>query len=78
MAHKLTLVEQALKCVSGLLTGPLGVFSVTRNNLAVIQRFGKIDRIAEPGLRWATAWGASCDMVFMGIRTHKFEKNAYD
>lgn len=74
MTHTLTRVEYALKCISGLFTGPLGIFSVTKNNVLVIQRFGKVDRIVEPGLRWTPFWGVECTNIFMGIRTYKFEK----
>lgn len=73
MTSNLTRIELALKYVAGAFTGPLGLMSIPKNNVAVIQRFGKVDRIVEHGLRWAPL-GGDRSIVFTGIRTHKFEK----
>jgi len=52
---KLTLLEKNLKYLGGLVMSPfspLWFFSVKANTEAVITRFGKVDRIAQAGLRW--------------------------
>ena len=71
----LTGVETALKTLLGVVTLPLAplvsVFSVRQNWRRVIRRFGKVDRVCEPGLRYAPYFTDVCD-VFMGVQTHKF------
>lgn len=73
MAKAFTPLERGLKVLSGLFTFPLliGSFSVKQNWTRVIQRFGKIDRVCEPGLRWAPL-GYDARDVFMGARTQRF------
>lgn len=73
MASNLTRIELALKYIAGALTGPLGLMSIPKNNVVVIQRFGKVDRVVEHGLRWAPL-GSVLTKVFTGIQTHKFDK----
>lgn len=73
MASGFTMVERGLKVLSGLVTGPLGLMSVPKNHVVVIQRFGKIDRVIDHGLRWAPLGAASYD-IFMGVRTYKFDR----
>lgn len=67
--NPLTPFENSLKYLCGALFAPLGIFSVRQNYRMVLSRFGKIDRVAEPGLRWAPPFRI-CRSVFMGAMTH--------
>lgn len=66
----LTKFENVLKYLSGILTVPftpfsIGVFSVPVNTQTIITRFGKIDRVAESGIRWSPI-GCTYINVFIG------------
>jgi len=70
----LTPLENALKYIGGVLTFPIAPvfgYSVNQNYCCIIQRFGKVDRVMDAGLRWAPPF---CDekLVFIGTQTHKF------
>jgi hypothetical protein len=72
---KLTLLEKNLKYLGGLVMSPfspLWFFSVKANTEAVITRFGKVDRIAQAGLRWTLPFASYYD-VFVGTQTHVFK-----
>ncbi len=71
----LTKFEQLLKGLSGLISIPLTpivIWSVPQNHYTVVQRFGKIDRIMEPGLRWVPVGGKHTE-IFAGHKTHTFK-----
>jgi len=66
----LTNVEKMLKIAGGIIS-PFNLFAVKQNSCKVLMRFGKIDRICQPGLRWAPAFCTYYNL-FMGVSTHKF------
>jgi regulator of protease activity HflC (stomatin/prohibitin superfamily) len=71
---KLTPVEMGLKTLSALISVPLlpfSLFSVKQNCSTVITRFGKVDRVCEPGLRWAPLFCRRYE-IFQGVQTKKF------
>ena len=71
----LTKVETALKYLGGILSSPIApifCFSVPQNHKCVIRRFGKVDRVVEPGLRWAPPNG-EFNHIFEGAKTHAFK-----
>ncbi len=51
---QLNRLEKCLKFMTGMITGPLGFVSVRPNFNYVIFRYGKFDRLLEPGFRWVT------------------------
>jgi regulator of protease activity HflC (stomatin/prohibitin superfamily) len=72
---KLTQYETLLKGLCGAISIPLTPLilqSVPLNHTSVVRRFGKIDRIMEPGLRWVPI-GAESINIFMGPQTHTFK-----
>jgi regulator of protease activity HflC (stomatin/prohibitin superfamily) len=72
---KLTTVERFLKYAGAVVNipfAPLWLFSVKANTECVITRFGKIDRIVQPGLRWTVPFAQYYD-VFVGAQTHTFK-----
>lgn len=75
MSGVFTAFEQGLKALSAVLSVPLAPFamlSVRQNCRGVYVRFGKVDRIMEPGLRWAPL-GGYWKSVFVGSQTHTFK-----
>lgn len=70
----LTFIEKAIKGISAVISiplAPLTVKVIQENYRGVVLRFGKVDRILEPGLRWVP-YGGKCKEVFMGARTHTY------
>lgn len=70
----LTKVERGFKFLSGVLgvpLAPLCTLSVQQNYSLVVTRFGKIDRVIEPGLRWLPPFWQGHN-IFRGIQTQKF------
>lgn len=68
----LTLAERALKIVGTVLTAPVAplcLMSVKQNWNAAVVRFGKVERVCEPGLRWVAPFANVRD-VFVGTQTH--------
>jgi regulator of protease activity HflC (stomatin/prohibitin superfamily) len=73
---KFTIGEKLLKSVFACASVPFAPFylrMIPQNHHGVIQRFGKIDRIVEPGLRWAPPGGCVWYNVFAGQQTHTFK-----
>lgn len=71
---KLTHFEKAIKGISAAISipfAPLTVKVIQENYRGVVMRFGKVDRILEPGLRWVP-FGGNCKEVFIGARTHSY------
>ncbi len=71
----LTTAETALKALSAVISvplAPLATFSIKQGYRGVYMRFGKVDRIVEPGLRWAPL-GGYYHSFFMGSQTHTFK-----
>ena len=74
MLH-LTKFENIIKYTVGILTLPISpffFFSVKSNTKSVILRYGKIDRIVNPGLRW-TPPGCYIYEVFTGTRIYNLK-----
>lgn len=74
MLH-LTRFENVIKYATGVITfpiSPLYLFTVKSNSKAVILRYGKIDRIVDPGLRW-TPPGYKIYEVFTGTKIYNFK-----
>ena len=69
----LTGVEKALKAVCAVPFAPFGFFFVPAKHVAVVTQFGKVDRLAECGLRWAPVCFANVEKVFVGPQTHAFK-----
>lgn len=63
-------IEHNIKFFSGLLSGPLGFFTVKANHVKILMRFGKFDGYRESGFRWAPL-GVSVYETFLGDRTIK-------
>lgn len=69
---RLTKFENIMKYTVGILTlpiTPLFLFSVKSNTKSVILRYGKIDRIVNPGLRWAPP-GYKIYNIFTGTKIY--------
>lgn len=66
-------LEKGLKILSGVLTGPLGFGVIQEKQRFVIRRFGKLDRVIEPGIRWAPIF-CMVDEVNIATQTFKKEK----
>jgi regulator of protease activity HflC (stomatin/prohibitin superfamily) len=69
----LSLTEELLKAASA----PLGVLflnfcTIPDMHAGVFTRFGKLDRVCEPGLRWRPLGGERHE-VFKGVQTHHFK-----
>lgn len=72
---RLTQFENFFKYATGIITAPIAplyFFSVQDNTKSVLLRYGKIDRIINPGLRWAPPGGKIYD-VFTGTRIYNFK-----
>jgi hypothetical protein len=72
---RLTHFENIIKYATGFITAPIAplyLFSVKTNTKSVILRYGKIDRIVNPGLRWAPP-GCKIYNVFTGTRIHSIK-----
>jgi regulator of protease activity HflC (stomatin/prohibitin superfamily) len=63
-------IENAMKFVTGLSTGPLGFKSVQPNINLVLFRYGKFDRLVKPGFRWMPLC-ENTKKVFIGPQTTK-------
>jgi hypothetical protein len=71
----LTKFENIIKYATGFITAPIAplfLFSVKTNTKSVLLRYGKIDRIINPGLRWSPP-GCTIYNVFTGTRIHSFK-----
>lgn len=72
---RLTPFETALKHLGGIVFAPFApfiTFQIQQNTRGVLMRFGKVDRVIEPGLRWAPPFG-DLTRVFIGAKTHTFK-----
>ena len=57
---QLNLIEKTLKVLGGLILSPLAPLcfqSVRINSVILVYRFGKFDRMVNPGLRWIAPFG---------------------
>ncbi len=61
--NKLTAVETCLKNLTGVFTFPFGLFTVKQNCCIAIKRYGKVDRIANSGLKWVIVAYLNDDLV---------------
>lgn len=63
--------ETIIKYVGSIPFLPFGFINVEANHKMVIQRFGKVERIVEPGLRYSLPFVISKTSVFVGMRSFK-------
>jgi regulator of protease activity HflC (stomatin/prohibitin superfamily) len=69
---KLSTSELLLKYTIGCITGPFGFFTVNSNHIVLVTRFGKVDRVCSPGIRWAPLF-AEYHEIFCGTQTFKLK-----
>jgi regulator of protease activity HflC (stomatin/prohibitin superfamily) len=74
---QLTVFETIVKYACGIATVPftlfgVSIYNVKQNTKNVVMRFGKLDRVMKPGLRWAPLY---CEIhpVFIGANILQFE-----
>lgn len=72
---RLTHFENMIKYATGFITipiSPLFCFTVKSNTKSILLRYGKIDRIVDPGLRWSPP-GCKIYSIFTGTRIYNFK-----